>query len=124
MSKLILSRMQGQIVQAILEDNDCIQLDFYPDFRQLQVGDIYLGRVQKIVGNIQSAFIELISGSIGYYAMDPLQPLKPGQEILVQLIKEPIKTKAAVLSTDLSLSGKFVVLHENGGYIAVSSKIE
>lgn len=51
-------------------------------------------------------------------------PIKAGQEILVQVTKEPIQTKGARLTTDISLPGRFLVLVPNSNTIGISRKIE
>lgn len=124
MSKLIISRMNDRIVTALSDGGDILQINFDSDTDQPMVGDIYLGRVQNVVKNIQAAFIELGKEQVGYLSLgESSMKLTPGQEILVQLMKEPIKTKAPVVSTELSLPGKYVVLAENSGRVAISNKI-
>src|SRR5699024_10215514 len=49
--------------------------------------------------------------------------LRPGQELLVQIVKEPIGSKGPRVSTDITVAGRFLVLIPMGDYIAVSKKI-
>jgi len=124
MSKLIITRLKGQILTALWDGNHMIQLQFDPDSRQPQVGDIYLGRVQNYLKNIQAAFIEIQPDLIGYYSIpEGEKPPVPGDEILVQLTREAVKTKAAVLSAELSLPGRYVVLVSGEKRVSVSNKI-
>jgi len=124
MSKLIITRLKEQILTALWDGTHIIALQFDPDSSQPQVGDIYLGRVQNYVKNIQAAFIEILPDLIGYYSIpEGEKPPVPGDEILVQLTREAVKTKAAVVSSKLSLPGKYVILTKNPGHVAVSGKI-
>lgn len=95
---------------------------------------IYVGKVKTVVKNIDAAFIEIAGGINGYYKMgdykNPVflnrkanQKLVPGDEILVQVIKEQMKTKAPVLSADISLFGRHAVLKSGRNVSAVSNKI-
>lgn len=95
---------------------------------------IYVGKVKTVVKNIDAAFIEIAGGINGYYKIgdhkNPVflnnkvnQKLVPGDEMLVQVVKEQMKTKAPVLSSDISLSGRCVVLKSGRNVSAVSNKI-
>lgn len=124
MSKLILTRLSGRIVSAVWNGNQVVSLSLSGTDSQAAVGDIYLGRVKSMAKNISAAFIEIAGGQICYCNLPKTAAkLKPGDELLVQVTREAVKTKDAVVSRELSLSGKYAVLAENGGRIAVSSKI-
>ncbi len=84
-------------------------------------GSIYVGRVQNIATNIGAAFVDIQKGVRTFLSLDeaknaivtnriPDGTLKAGDELLVQLVKEPIKTKLAGVSTRLSLAGSYVVV--------------
>lgn len=103
------------------------------------VGDIYVGRVQSISKNIDAAFVDLGGGYLtflplaeGRYAQTTNRPsdgqLKAGDELLVQIAKEPMKTKQAVVTTRLSLAGQYAVVTmktgKKDGGIQVSSKLD
>lgn len=96
---------------------------------------IYVGKVKTVVKNIDAAFIEIRGGINGYYKMgDNPCPLflnnksgtkfVPGDELLVQVVKENMKTKAPVLTSNISLTGKYAVLKAGKDVAAVSNKIE
>lgn len=126
MSKLVITRKSGRILTALWEpeENRIVQMNFDPDTDQPHVGDIYLGRVQNLAKNIQAAFVEIAPGQVCYYPLRGDSPrIRSGEELAVQLTREAVKTKAPVVSSELSLAGKFVVRMENGGRIAISSKI-
>ena len=98
------------------------------------LGNIYVGRVQRIVKNIRAAFIEIAPGRACYYPMEgerspvfvrkiPSPELVQGDELLVQVEKEDVKTKAPTVTTNLSFSGRYVVLTSEKKQIGFSSRL-
>lgn len=98
------------------------------------VGDIFVGRVRDIVKNIDAAFIEIGTNEVGYYSLtenhNPVflnkkntDKVCQGDLVLVQLKKEAVKTKAPVLTSDISITGKNVVLNINKSGVGISNKI-
>jgi len=102
------------------------------------VGNIYLGKVVRILPGMQSAFIDVGLERTAFLhvgdileARVPGEPLRPiermlvdGQSILVQAIKDPIGTKGARLSTQMSLAGRMLVYLPQEKHIGVSQRIE
>ena len=102
------------------------------------VGNIYLGKVVRILPGMQSAFIDVGLERTAFLhvgdilaAKVPGEPLRPiermlvdGQSILVQAIKDPIGTKGARLSTQMSLAGRMLVYLPQEKHIGVSQRIE
>lgn len=116
-------------------------------------GNIYRGKVTNILKNIQSAFIDIGEGDNGFIHItdiventqkfqemfdmdfetkqlskdnketDITKILKPGQIVLVQVVKEPIGTKGARLTSNISIAGRFLVLIPNSSHRGVSKKI-
>lgn len=104
----------------------------YPD-REEKLGNIYVGRVQKVVKNINAAFIEIAPGLSCYYPMEqksdpvyvrkmPSPRLVQGDELLVQLQKEGVRSKAPEVTANLSLSGRYAVLTSGNKTIGFSGK--
>jgi len=106
------------------------------------VGNLYLGKVARVLPGMQSAFVEIGLERAGFLhvadlrkggaeeACKPIEKrLAVGQPVLVQVIKDPIGSKGARLSTQVSLAGRLLVYlpvspaHENP-HIAISQKIE
>jgi ribonuclease G len=104
------------------------------------VGNIYYGKVCRVLPGMQSAFVEiglqraafLPAGDIkecksegGSKPAKPIQEvLHEGQLIIVQVIKEPIGTKGARLTTEISIAGRFLVFLAHQDHIGVSQRIE
>ena len=103
------------------------------------VGNIYVGRVARVLPGMQSAFVEAGleraaflhvadiwgHGKNGEEAGRPIERLlAEGQPVLVQVVKDPIGTKGARLTTQISLAGRFLVYLPNDPHIGISQKIE
>jgi len=136
---------------AILEDDKLVELFAERPENERMVGDIYFGRVAKVVTGMQAAFVDVgmkqdaflhfsdVGDTVREYSStidvgEPTQRpkkrserqgplLKTGQEILVQITKEPIANKGARITTELSLPGRFLVLVPDDSMIGVSRKI-
>lgn len=140
MNKLIITAMNDkQVLTALYAGSRPVQLDI--DSRSGSIlGNIYIGKVQNVVKNINSAFVD-IGGITGYYslsenrrhlytnrpgqnpAQSPVRPMASGDEIIVQVSREAVKTKEPVLTCNLNFTGKFCVLTVNKPGINFSSKI-
>jgi ribonuclease G len=101
------------------------------------VGNIYLGRVSRVLPGMQSAFIDIGLERAAFLHVadiwetrqqEPGRPIEKilheGQGLLVQVIKDPIGTKGARLSTQLSMAGRFLVYLPQETRIGISQKIE
>jgi len=104
------------------------------------VGNIYRGKVVRVLPGMQSAFVEIgLQRAAFLHAADvmecriegepqterPIQEvLREGQSIVVQVIKEPIGTKGARLTTEISIAGRFLVFLPHQDHIGVSQRIE
>ena len=105
------------------------------------VGNIYLGRIARVLPGMQSAFIEIgleraaflhiadiwehrLGGHGGTDTRPIEKILHEGQSLLVQVIKDPIGTKGARLSTQLSLAGRLLVYLPQDSHIGISQRIE
>ena len=118
--QLILTKYKDTEAAFLTEDNRLIQVMLQSN-SDCSIGDIYVGRVKNIVPAMQGAFVQFTEHSVGFLPLSETIPqkilnrsdaetLKCGDEILVQVSKEPLKTKDATLTTDLSFSGKYLVL--------------
>ena len=100
------------------------------------VGNIYQGRVCRVLPGMQSAFIEigldraafLHVADIWQQKQDEEKPIEKmlfeGQTVLVQVIKDPIGTKGARLSTQISIAGRLLVYLPQESHIGISQRIE
>jgi ribonuclease G len=104
------------------------------------VGNVYRGTVCRVLPGMQSAFVEIgLQRAAFLHVADimechvngepqterPIQEvLFEGQSIIVQVIKEPISTKGARLTTEISIAGRFLVFLPHQDHIGVSQRIE
>jgi ribonuclease G len=99
------------------------------------VGNIYMGRVARVLPGMQSAFLEIGLDRAAFLHVadiwsnrEPARPIEKilaeGQPILVQVVKDPIGTKGARLSTQISIAGRLLVYLPNDPHIGISQRIE
>ena len=136
--KILIEKTDGQYRRYFLENGEiaeihCSPADENPGGRH-RLGDIYVGKVKNIVPNIGAAFIEIENGISCYYDMKDAphavfttrlgkKPLSIGDELVVQISKEAVKTKAPTVTSNLSFTGRYSVLTHGNTRIGVSSKL-
>ena len=132
--KLIITKLDNHIVSAVFSENEMLQVNLDKTDKQSILGNIYIGKVKNIVKNINAAFVEISGGRMCYLAIqenpNPIfvkskktDRIVIGDEVLVQISKEDVKTKAPVVTTNLNFTGKYVVLIHGKSTLGVSSKI-
>lgn len=123
---------------AVLEDGVVQELHIEREAHRGLVGNIYMGEVRRVLPGMQSAFIEIGLERAAFLHIADLfeqrhhpetdlrieKLLHEGQSVLVQVIKDPIGTKGARLSTQMSLAGRFLVLLPQEQHIGISQRIE
>lgn len=133
MDKLIVTRWKEKVCTAVVSEGKVSQIMLEPENAHSLLNNIYIGKVQKVVDNINAAFVELGQGVTGYYSLEenqnhiyvssPGRKLRAGDEIVVQVSRDAVKTKAPVLTGKLSFPGRYLVLTAGKGGIGFSSKI-
>lgn len=131
MSKFVITRWNGRILTAQFAGKEAVELGLEEESSIL--GNIYIGKVKNIVKNLNSAFVDFGEDRTGYYSMtdNPVSlfadgrrgALKCGDEIVVQVAKEAVKTKDPVLTGNLNFTGKYAVLTAGKTQIGFSAKI-
>ena len=135
-SALLIIERNEQILSLLYQDNRLVQVKVHEEKApSLTLGEIYIGKVKNVVPTIDAAFVEVCKGSMGFL---PLKQAKnpiilnrkydgrilAGDEILVQIEKEGIKTKEPGITCNLSFSGKYCVLTTGKLGIGFSSKLD
>lgn len=132
-SSLVLLRKQNRIQTFLLQENRLVLAKSYEEAAS-SLGNIYIGKVKNVVSSIHAAFVEYASDTIGFLALQSVQNpiltnrtydgrILQGDELVVQVEKEGIKTKAPGLTTNLSFSGKYCVLTTGKTKLGYSSKL-
>ena len=128
----IITEYKGKRMAFLLEDGKLVKVNLHESGSM--VGNIYTAKVVSKVDSIKAVFLNIGSSDYLYYSLvddeDKTIFLKHGNsnkvcigdEILVQISKDPIKSKKAVATADISFKGKYVVVNRSGK-IGVSSKI-
>ncbi len=122
----------------MLEDEKVAEVYLERPERRSIAGNIYKGVVDNVLPGMEAAFVEMGLEKNGFLYVDEIvipelegrgqgrkiqELIQRGQEILVQAVKDPMKTKGARLTTDISLPGRFVVFVPNGEGIGVSRRL-
>ncbi|WP_336784510.1 Rne/Rng family ribonuclease [Paenibacillus sp. MMO-177] len=121
--------MGGRLIDFFMEQSESSGL----------VGNVYKGRVVNVLPGMQAAFVDIGLGKNAFLYIDDLlhphlekQPehkpsitelVKPGQELIVQVMKEPMGSKGARVTTHFTLPGRWLVYMPIAGYVGVSKKI-
>jgi ribonuclease G len=110
------------------------------------VGNIYKGVVDNVLGGLEAAFVDIGLEKNGFLHVDEIvlpgveaprrgrgagrdgqniaDLLKPGQEVVVQVVKDPLKTKGARLSMEVTIAGRYMVYAPTGEGVGVSRRLE
>lgn len=102
------------------------------------LGNIYVGKVKNILNNIGGCFVEITPDNLCYLPLDEIKEnssailvnrpwdgtIKAGDELVVQIVREAIKTKLPSVTTKISFPGKYVVLSAGQTHLGISGKIK
>lgn len=144
--KMFISILPGEQVEAAIAVDGTIQEYYVEMLHQAKTkGNIYKGTINNIDPNLQAAFVNYGAERNGFLQIDEVHPeyyvdqlvpkkgfkyppiqkiLKPGQEVLIQVVKEPTGKKGAFVTTYLSLPGRYFVLTIGRQQVGISRKIE
>jgi len=125
---------QEYLATALYQDWKLMEINLEAIDKQSILGNIYVGRVKNIVKNLNAAFIEIAPGLPCYYPMDNIQSplyvkkanslnLVQGDEVVVQVIRESTGKKPPKVSTNLNLTGKYLVLTSENTTLGISRKL-
>ncbi len=134
MSNLVITELGSTLVAAAYQDGKPLWFECRRKDEVSILGNIYVGKVINIVKNIQAAFVQIEDGIICYYSLkenpEPLyikktggSELVQGDEILVQVEKEALKTKDPVVSSNLNIPGKYMAITTGNQKLGISNKI-
>ncbi len=141
--EIIVNSTKHETRVGVLEDKRLVEFYFERE-KKSPVGRIYKGRVENVVPGLSGAFVSIGLEKNGFLplsdipqeAMAVIQEsdikaekpkkleLTPGQEILVQVVKEPVGQKGARLSSYIFLPGRYLVLMPNFNHVGVSRRIK
>ena len=146
---ILVSADNGETRVAVLEaktkDRDPEVAELYVERRGRRsiVGNIYIGKVDNVLPGMEAAFVDIGLERNGFLHVDEIvlpggeaaprrgrgsgrkisEMLKSGQEIIVQVVKDPLKTKGARLSMNVSIAGRYLVYASQGSGVGVSRRL-
>ncbi len=134
---------------ALIEESNLAEIYVERNLTPQIVGNIYKGRVEKIVPGMQAAFVDIGSGKSGFISVEDVyedsftdfldiedrkkirssnqsiqEKLVQGQDVMVQVIKEPVHGKGPKLTSNVSIPGKHMVLIAAANIVGISHKID
>jgi ribonuclease G len=146
---ILVSADRGETRVAVLESKtkggkrDVAELYIERRGRRSIVGNIYKGKVDNVLPGMEAAFVDIGLERNGFLHVDEIvlpggeqapkrgrgkgrridELIKPGQEIMVQAVKDPLKTKGARLSMNVSIAGRYLVYAAQGSGVGVSRRL-
>jgi len=146
---ILVSADRGETRVAVLESKtkggktDVAELYIERRGRRSIVGNIYKGKVDNVLPGMEAAFVDIGLERNGFLHVDEIvlangeqapkrgrgkgrridELIKPGQEIMVQVVKDPLKTKGARLSMNVSIAGRYLVYAPQGSGVGVSRRL-
>ena len=136
---LVISVDVGEQRVAIMEDDRVAEVYLERPERRSIAGNIYLGVVDNVLPGMEAAFVEIGLEKNGFLYVDEIvgpelegrkgarkiqDLIRRGETVLVQAVKDPMKSKGARLTTEISLPGRFLVYVPNGEGYGVSRRLE
>jgi ribonuclease G len=120
---LLIDAVPGEVRAAVMADGRATEIVVERAARQSRVGQIFLGRVQKIMPALGAAFVELGLERAGFLRLDGDAPVTEGQAVTVQVTKDAAGRKGVQLTRELAVAGRTVVLTPTQARLQVSRRI-
>jgi ribonuclease G len=135
--EMLISHDAHETRVAIVEDRRLVEL-YIERPKKSVVGNIYLGKVRDVLPGMQAAFVDIgLEKNAFLYVDEVVVPedvvgaprrdiqalLKPGQQLMVQVLKDPMGTKGARVTTEITLPGRFLVLMPYSPFVGISRKL-
>lgn len=134
-TRIITYIRDGVLADALYENGHMAELSLSREDQRSILGNVYIGKVKNIVKNIGAAFVEIADGLLCYLPLEDVKApiytkpkkqerLVEGDELLVQVNREAVKTKAPSVTTNISLNGKYLVLTTGNPKVGYSAKLK
>lgn len=132
--ELMITRYREQLYSCYYEEGKLVELYRLSDTdNTVRLGNIYVGRIQNVVKNLNAVFVEVQPGVVCYYPLSEQPPRflnhkqgntpAIGDELLVQVTKEAMKTKAPTVDCTIQLTGNLAVVTLDSAKVMVSKKL-
>ena len=137
---ILMERHPGRTHIALIEGGHPTEIFSEPDDAQGALGNIFMGRVVRVLPGMQAAFVDIALGRSAFLYVADLLPtaatgtraedlppidslIRPGAPLVVQVRKEALGDKGARVTTHITLTGRLVVLMPNATHVAISQRI-
>ena len=134
---MLITEHHERLQIAVVEGRELVEHYVARTGTRSMVGNVYLGRVQNVLPGMEAAFVDVGRGRNGVlYAGEVSydedvdagqrrieQVLKPGQSVIVQVTKDPLRGKGARLTAQISLPGRYLVYVPDGGASGISRRL-
>ncbi|MGN1147881.1 MAG: ribonuclease E/G, partial [Lachnospiraceae bacterium] len=132
--KLLVLRYRKKLMALLMEKNRLLSVKVYEEDTASLVGNIYIGKVQSIAENINAAFVEIADRQLCFLPLSDAKiphlinrdfdgRLHAGDELVVQVLRDAVKTKQPVLTTKLSLAGNYLAVSSGSSTLGISAKL-
>lgn len=121
-TEIVITKFGDHLVSMLLKDGQPVEFQCVSEKNKVDIGNIYIGVVKNVVKNINGAFVEFDKDETGFLSMRHRQ-YKVGDEVLVQIKKEATEEKRPMLSDQIELTGKYLVLTSDKLSVGISNKI-
>lgn len=131
--KLIITEWEKRQLGFLIRNNRLLQV-LVPEERSSQVGAVYLGKVKQVVHNIDACFVEISDKELVFLPFSQCKTpfltnrlydgrILEGDEILIQIEKDAVKTKQASATTKITLAGRYTVFSTGSVHAGISGKV-
>lgn len=131
--KLIVTRRNNKELGLLLRDNRLLQV-VLPQVQLSKVGAIYLGKVKQVKTNIEACFVEIADREMVYLPLSKCrhpfltnrvydERILEGDELVIQIERDALKTKQAAATTKITLTGRYAVFSTGSSYTGISGKL-
>src|SRR5215207_3965334 len=140
MKKILIGADPYETRVAIVEDSVVVETYVERAERRSLLGNVYLGRVDNVLPGMEAAFVDVGLDKNGFLYVDEIvlpelddkarrqkriqELIRPRQDLLVQVVKDPMGTKGARLTMELSFAGRFLVYAPEGTGYGVSKRLD
>ena len=144
-AELLLNVTPSETRVAMIEGGTLQEIHIERDARRGIVGNIYKGRVSRVLPGMQAAFVDIGLEKAAFLHASDIVPhtecvaenekkqfqvrdiselVRQGQDIVVQVVKDPLGTKGARLTTDITLPSRYLVFMPGASHVGVSQRID
>ena len=138
MKQIVVHCRDGLTEVALIEDRMLVEFFAERPLKKQRVGSVYIGKVVNVLPGMQAAFVDIGLKKNAFLHVDDVLPanlervpaekpsidalLKEGQELIVQMAKEPLGSKGARVTTHISLPGRWIVYMPEADYVGVMKR--